>query len=492
MASLSSIARTALGCDTDLTLTFKPRLRVLSEEQVEEIHLASLEILERIGIALAHTEAVELLYGSGADIGDDGRIRIPAWLVEEAIRKAPPRVALADRSGKRRFFLEGRKSVFGSGLDCPDYLQPLSGQRRRFNLDDGRVTALVSDALPHISFVETGGMAADVDPQVADRAMARQALTYCEKPLVFECKDARSVADIWEMASVIRGSENALRLAPNVVHYSEPISPLWYGDEAVGKLLSCAERGIPLIFIPAPMAGATAPVTLAGMIAQANAESLAGLVVAQLKSPGTSFIYGGLATIMDMSTTVFSYGAPEMSLAVAALAEMAHFYRLPIFGTAGCSDSKAVDLQAAVEVAVSCLVSATLGAHLVHDVGMMDQCTLVSPELMVLTNEILGMLEAFMSGIPVSAETLALDVVEKVQPGGSFLAEDHTLRHFKQIWYPEIFDRTTLAGWERMGGYLQIKERLRKRTRQIIEKHQPQPLSPDVVKELDRMAARWA
>jgi trimethylamine--corrinoid protein Co-methyltransferase len=313
--------------------------------------------------------------------------------------------------------------------------------------------------------------------------------TYTEKPLVFCCKDVNSVRDIYEMALLIAGGEEQFQQAPTCVHYSEPISPLLYYDPAVEKILFSAENGIPLINYPAPQAGSTAPATFAGQIVQGSAESLSGLVLAQLVNPGTPVIYGAFSTVMDMRTTVFSYAAPEMTLMIAALAQMAQFYQLPFFGTAGCSDAKFPDEQAAAEAAFSCMASALVGANLIHDSGWLDHGSVASPAHMVLVHEILDYVNQFTSGVPVNDETLALDVIDKVGPGGHYLEEQHTYDHFRDIWYSDLFDRDILAGW-RAQGEKQLQERLREKT-EVVMQHQPAPLPDDVLAELEKMAQHW-
>jgi trimethylamine--corrinoid protein Co-methyltransferase len=464
-------------------------MAVLGDEQIEQLRQATLELLERTGVQMTHPRGLEILSGAGARV-NGGRVRIPAWLVEKALATAPSRIVLGSRDGERKVFLEGDKYWFGPSVDCIDYLDPATDQRRRFTSDDCRVTVTLADALPNFTWVMTIGLADDVPPDIADRVVAKQVFTYTEKPLVFCCKDVNSVSDIYEMALAITGGEDRFRRAPTIVHYSEPISPLLYYDPAVEKILYCAERGIPLINFPAPQGGSTAPATLAGEIVQGSAESLSGVVLAQLANPGAPCIYGAFATKMDMRTTIFSYGAPEYTVMVGALAQLAHKYRLPFFGTAGCTDAKFPDAQAAAEVAYSCLASAAIGANLIHDAGCwLDHGSLASPAFMVLVNEILYMVNQFMGGVPVNEETLALDVMDKVGPGGHYLNEDHTLRHFKETWYSDLFDRSIYQTWLDRGAKT-FDDRLRAKTLKKML-HQPKPLPEDVCRELDRMAAHW-
>lgn len=470
-------------------LNFKPTLRVINDDQIAQIHMATLEVLERTGVKMTHPRGLELLSGAGARVDGD-RVRIPAWMVEDAIRKAPSRVVLGKRNGERSVFLEGDKSWFGPSLDCIDYLDPITDERMRFTSEHCRITATLADALPNFQWSMIIGMADDQPPDIADRVIVRQALTYCEKPLVFCCKDANSERDIYEMALLICGGKENFEKAPTIVQYSEPISPLEYYDPAVDKMLFTVEHGIPLINFPAPQASGSAPATFAGTIVQGSAESLSGLVLAQIARPGAPFIYGAFTTVMDMQTSIFSYGAPEMSLMVGAMAQMAQYYHLPFFGTAGCTDAKFCDPQAAAEATLQCFSAAAIGSGLVHDCSSwMDHGSLVSPAFMVLANEILHNVNQFMNGLPVNEETLAIDLIDHVGPGGHYLQAEHTMKHFREVRYSKLFERMVYDQWKDSGS-LRFEERLRAITKEAMN-HQPTPLPRDVVKELDRMQTHW-
>jgi len=470
-------------------LNFKPKLRVINDDQIAQIHMATLEVLERTGVKMTHPRGVELLAGAGARV-EGNRVRIPSWMVEDAIRKAPCRIVLGNRSGERSVFLGGDKSWFGPSLDCIDYLDPITDERKRFTSEHCRITATLADALPNFDWSMIIGMADDQPPDIADRVIVRQALTYCEKPLVFCCKDTNSERDIYEMALLICGGKDKFENAPTIVQYSEPISPLEYYDPAVDKMIFTVEHGIPLINFPAPQACGSAPATFAGTIVQGSAESLSGLVLAQIVRPGAPFIYGAFTTIMDMQTSVFSYGAPEMSLMVGAMAQMAQYYELPFFGTAGCTDAKFCDPQAAAEAAFQCLSAAAIGSGLVHDCSSwMDHGALVSPAFMVLVNEILQNVNQFMNGLPIADETLAIDLIDRIGPGGHYMQEDHTMKHFRKVRYSKLFERMVYDQWKEAGSK-RFEERLRELTREAMG-HQPAPLASDITEELDRMQAHW-
>ena len=468
---------------------FRPRLNVFNAEQKKEIHFAALEVLERTGVTITHDRALDILSSAGAKINSN-RVRFPAWLVEDSIRKAPSRVVLGNRRNERTVFLEGDRSWFGPSLDCMEYLDPESNQRIPFTTDHCRITASLSDFLPNFNWAMVIGMADNVAPELSDRMIARQALTYSEKPLVFCCHSAENEKQIYEMALLICGGKEKFDRAPTIVHYSEPISPLTYYDPAIEKIIFSVENSIPLINLSATQLGATAPASFAGTIVQGCAESLSGLVLAQAIKPGAPFVFGSQTTIMDMKTTIFSYGAVEMSLMVSGMAEMAQHYGLPFFGTAGATDAKFNDPQAGIEATFQTLAAAAVGSSLVHDCSSwMDHGSLVSPAFMILVNEILFMVNQFMQGIEVSQETMAVDLIDQIGPGGNYLQENHTIENIRNVWYSDLFDRSIYDVWQAEGSPL-FEERLREKTVAAMG-HEPTPLDPAVVKELDKMQAHW-
>jgi trimethylamine--corrinoid protein Co-methyltransferase len=464
-------------------------MNVLSKDQIEQIHFATLKVLERTGVQITHPRALELLDGAGANVDED-RVRIPAQMVEEAIHTSPSCFALGKRNGEPAILLEENRSWYGAGLDCRDYLDPLTDERRRFISEDCRVTAKISNALSNYSWVMTLGLAADVPADIADRVIAKQALTCCEKPLAVCCNDPASLCAIYDMAILIVGREERFRKAPSIALLSSAVSPLAYYDDTVEKIIFCAEKGIPQIFYSGLQAGGTSPATFAGTIVQGSAESLSGIVLAQLVRTGAPVVYGAFTTIMDMATAIFSYGAPEMSLMAAAMAQLAQRYHLPFFGTAGCSDAKFPDdPQAAIEATFSCLSSALSGANLIHDIGLLDHSNMISPDYLVLNNEVLHMVNQYMRGIPVTSEALAVDLIDRVGPGGHYLQEEHTMRHFRDIWYSELFDRANYDEWFKKGAR-RFKERLSEQTRKLMDLNS-QPLPTEIVKELDCMEKQW-
>ena len=471
-------------------LRFTPRMQVLSEEQMKRFHYAALEILERLGVRITHPKGLELLAAAGCQVVGE-QVYFPAHVVEKALATAPHRLVLGNRNGARSVQLEDRRTWFGPTLDCINYLDPGTGERSPCVSDHIKVMARLCDKLDNYNWNMTLGLSDDYPATMADKVASRIAMEYCRKPTVCCCADKASLNEIYEMAVLCQGGKEEFERNPLLLHLADPVSPLLYYDPVVEKIIFCAEKKIPLINFPGIQAAGTSPATLAGTIVQASAECLSGLVLHQMANPGAPFIYGSFATIMDMRTTVFSYGAIEMALMVGSLAQMAQYYKLPFYGTAGCTDSQTVDIQAGVEGALQDLVSASIGEGLVHDTHCwLDHGSTVSPAYFVLGQEILGMVKQFMNGVTITDDNLALEVIKKVGVGGNFLREKHTIQNFKSMFYSDLFERLQYESWVNKGA-LTIEQRLKEKTLKLIASPDEAALSPEIVKELDSRQKSW-
>jgi trimethylamine--corrinoid protein Co-methyltransferase len=461
-----------------------PQLSMLSKQQCDTIHRASLEILRRTGVRVYHEGALDLLRQTDAVVTDDNLVRLPPGLVEWALRQAPSRVSLCRRGGNELAApLESGRVNFGPGSDCPNYLDPHTGERRPFTTADVTACVHVVDALPELSFCMSMGIPSDLGTANAYRQQFALLLEHTTKPIVFVCNDRADCEAIAAMASAAAGGMDQLRLNPTLLLYSEPSTPLKHTETATGKLLYMAEQSLPIVHSPAPMMGGTAPVTLAGGLALGNAEVLSSLVMHQLKRPGAPFVYGSGLHHMDMKTTISVYGAPEFQLARVAVAELGRFYGLPTWGYAGHSDSCAMDEQAAADAAFSVLVALLAGNNLVHDVGYLEAGLTTSPEMIVFTAEMISMMRRFETGISLDAEALALEAIDQAGTGGDFLTARHTLKHFRELWQPTLLDRRRAADWV-AGGSKRLSDRLRDRTIEIIDAHRPEPLPGSVRDEI--------
>ncbi len=462
-----------------------PQFSVLSQDEREMIFRGALEIMERVGGRFFNEEALELFRKSDAQVTDENLVKIPSWLTLRALREAPSKIALSSRDGKRSVYLGRNEVNFGTGSDCPFIYDQETGERRRYTRQDVYEAARVVDSLPHLDFFMSLGLASDVPhDETYDRHQYFSMVKGTKKPLVLTAVDREGLQDLYQMELLITGSEDQFRLNPRFAVYIEPSSPLAHSNECLEKLLFCAENSIPVIYTPCPSAGATAPASLAGMLAQTLAESLQGLVLSYLKKPGMPFVMGGVVTVMDMKTSNYCYGAPEMSLSSAALTDVSKYLNIPMFSTAGCTDARVVDEQAAIEAQISIETAFLSGASLVHDIGYLDSGLNGSLEMLVLCNEIIGMVKHLGKGITVDEEHLAPDLIDQVGPGGNFLTTSHTHRHYKdEFYFPTLLDRHNVETWNARGRKT-IIDHVGQQLQEILNTHQPEPLPSGVEEKM--------
>jgi trimethylamine--corrinoid protein Co-methyltransferase len=286
------------------------------------------------------------------------------------------------------------------------------------------------------------------------------------------------------------GGEEALKAKPYCIYYGEPSSPLKHPRASVEKLLLCAEKSMPLVYSPAPIAGSTAPMTIAGHVVQGLAECFCGLVLHQLTAPGAPFLMGMGPAVLDMATSQCSYNAPEYLMSYAAIVEMSHFYRLPNWGYAGTSDSQIPDEQAVFEGGLEVFLAAALGSNLNHDVGYLDFGQTGSLEMILIMSEIIEQVRRFMKGAPVDDENIALSVVREAAAGMDFLGHPHTHRHFRATqWRPRLISRKGRGQWEQEGS-LTLLERAHVRLMEILAHHEPPPLASDKIEQIADVMAR--
>jgi len=460
--------------------------RQITDDQLQEIHSASLEILERTGVRLHLQEAVDMLKQAGAHVSEGNRVRIPPYLAEKALNTVPKRVVLCDREGNRVMPLEGRKSFFGTGSDCLNILDHRTDKRRKAKLDDVVDAIRVSEHLENIHFIMSAFMPWDVPNQIVDRFQMEAMLLYSRKPIVMVSLDVKGLMDCVEMAEIVAGGEEELRRNPFIANYVNLTSDLLHNEESLEQLLYFAEKGLPTTYTPNGNRGAMAPITPAGAAAHIGAGNLTGLILSQLKREGTPFIWGGWGLLMDMRTEVIPYAPPDM---IGLPAAHAHYLGIPYFGLAGCSDSKTLDGQAAAEASLTLMGDVLSGANLIHDLGYLESGLLGSLPLLVICDEIIGWINRFVEGFEVSEETLALDEIDRVGPDGHFLDSDHTMRHFREDWYPQLMDRGNNESWVEAGAK-DLNTRAKEKVDKILNSPIPQILPERVQKKVHAVVKR--
>lgn len=455
---------------------FKPELKVLSVQDKDNIFDAALRVLENVGMQLQHEEAIKLLEEAGCIVADNQRVKIPRDQVHKAMESAPENISIFNRLGECVMELGGRRAYFGTGSDLMYAYDVGKGERHLTQLDDIARAARLCDALANIDFIMSFAHPHEIEPKSAYLESFRCMAANSIKPIVNTADGRSDLKAMWEISSIFREGENGFREKPYTIHYAEPISPLKHPFSSVDRLIFCAEVGMPVIYSPAPIAGSTAPMTIAGHVVQGLAECLFGLVIHQLKAKGAPFLMGIGTAVLDMSTSQCSYNAPEYLMAYLATVEMSHHLNLPNWGYAGTSDSQLPDGQATFEAGLMSYMSLVAGSNLNHDVGYLDFGLTGSLDMLVIMDEIIDQLRRMQQGIPVNEETLAVQVIQEGGQQGEFLSHPHTLTHLRTTqWRPQLINRMGHDQWDQ-AGRKDLLSKAHERLNQILDSHQPQSI----------------
>ena len=345
------------------------------------------------------------------------------------------------------------------------------------------------DALPNMDFGMSMFLPSDVDPAMADRRQMAIMLEHTTKPLVVVTYDVDAMLDAIAMAEAVAGGADALRERPTIALYINVTRGLVHNGDSLRKLLLLAERGLPALWIPVTSGGTTGPVTMAGNVALNNAGVLVGIVLAQLVREGTPVVVPGFGgDALDLRTMVDPYAEPDHRGMVPSLA---HHYGLPMFSLAGGSDSKTVDQQAAADASLTMLVDALAGGHLIHDSGYLESGLTGSLAQLAICDEIAAWIRAAIGPVEISDETLALDLVDRLGPDGSFLEADHTIAHYRERWYPSLLDRLSHSAWQARGATT-LAERAAARVDRLLADHRPPPLPEDATRAIAGILERAA
>jgi trimethylamine---corrinoid protein Co-methyltransferase len=468
-----------------------PTFEVLSEDEIEAIYHAALTVLYETGVRVYEEEGIEVAHSDGAIVedrtDDSALVKIPPWLVDKALATLPRKVVMRGPDRKHKMELYKNAVAFGAGSDTPFTIDPYTHERRRATYKDVKNFARLAQALPNLDFHMSLGIVQDCAVGTYDRWQYLAMLEGTNKPINITAVDIDGLKDQLEMAYIRVGGKEEWRKGPIFSLYIEPVSPLSHSEEVVQKLLFATDHDIPFVYTPCPLAGATAPCTLAGTAVQALTESLFGIVLSQIRKPGAPIIIGGLMSNMDMLTTVYCYGSPEMALLSAAYTQITKWLGVPEYETAGCSDSKMFDEQAAMEATINIATATLSGGNMIHDVGYLEQGLTSSPDMMVASNEIIDMVKRIMKGIDVSDDEKGLHVIDEVGPGGHYLEHDHTFTRFKdQIWRPDLIDRQVFENWESSGSKT-FRDRVSERVVEILDAEEEPLLDEKMFKELRRI-----
>lgn len=455
----------------------------LSDDQVKKIHQAALQILERTGVQVEEPQAVDLFQKAGAII-DGNRVRIPESLINQALKTARKKVLLAGRDPKNDLILEGSRVHIGTGGAALQVLDLGTDTIRSAVLKDVADMARVVDALPNIHFYLLPIYPTDIPEESVEISKFFAAVTNTSKHVQGGVYTKQGINDVITMSERIMGGPEELRERPIVSFITSwMVSPLMFATDVTTLLIEVCRQGMPLVLSSAPMAGSTSPITLAGTLAQLTAEQLSGLILTQLVNPGTPVLIGPIPGTADMRSGSYLGGSIELGLSNAAITQMAHFYKLPIYNSAGMTESKLPDIQAGIEKTQSVIQVALAGSNFIHHAaGMLEDMSTIAYEQFVIDNEILGMAMRAVRGIEVTPETLALDVIDRVGPGNHFLADDHTFHHMRsEHYFPSLVINRQERGEWKTDGELDARQQAITTVKELLMNHKPLPLDRDVV-----------
>ena len=428
------------------------KYKPLSEDDISQIHDTSMRVFEEVGFQVNSEKGLAFFRDAGATI-EDNIVRLPRQTVMELIDRAPSEVTLYGRKPEHSIILGGTRVYAGTGGTALHIIDTQSGERRQATLNDLKRIAKLVDSLENIHFFLLPTYPNDVPTEDVDANRFFAGLDNTSKHIMGGVYTQAGIDRVIRMAETVAGSAVKLRQEPFISMIICAISPLKidavYGD----MLITIARTGIPVALPAEPLCGATSPVTLASNLVIQNVDSLAEVCLAQLVNPGTPAIFGSVASIADFRDLKYITGAIEMGLLNAASAQIAQFYQLPFYATAGMSDAKTVDAQCGYESALSTLLCALSGANFIHDAaGLLDFALSASYEKYVVDNEILGMVMRAVEGIKVDEDTLAFDLIKSVGPGGNFVSARHTRKHMRTEHYqPALSDREHLEEWQARG-----------------------------------------
>ena len=462
------------------------RFEVLTPSEVERVHAASMEILSEVGIKVDYGRARKLFQEAGAEVDEESQaVRIPESLVHWALEQAPSSFTLYGNDPAFYVEIGGESTVF-AGLGTPTHiLDPETGQRREVTLADLHRHLKIIDGLDHIHNSQMDIWPADIPMTTIHTEAIMAWARLSRKSFGMGCYGFLPTLDMMRMMAIAVGGKEELRVRPRFFAICSVSSPLQMIQMQAEGLLICAEYGQPLAMSPEAIAGSTAPATLAGLLAQQNANILAHITLAQIARPGTPVLYGTVSTITNMRLGTVALGAVETGLITAASAQMARYYGLPSRGVGGTTESKLEDVQAGAERIATLLPAVLSGVNFITCGGTLDSTMLESHLLLVLDDELCGMALRMARGIEVTDESLALDVIRRVNFSGHYLNQPHTARHFRREHFmPRLMVREGYDAWEK-GGRETVLDRARERMEEILAAHQPRELDPAVERELE-------
>ena len=466
-----------------------PRLRLsaLSDEDVQRIHIATLDVIESVGVRFPSQRALDIWLAHGAQVDRQSMIvKAPGHLIEEALKKAPPVYTLAARDPSQHLPLDGQHVYAGTDGCGVEVIDLFTGEKRRSRLQDVVEIARVADYLEEVAFHWVPVSAQDCPPETRAlhelAAIWKNSTKHVQTESIVSEREARAAV---EMAAAIAGGKDELRKRPVLSIMQCTTSPLGHDGGSLDSGLIAAEAGVPVGYMTMASCASSGPATLAGNLVVGNAEVISALALMELGYPGAPVFYAAAQTAMDLRTGAYTGGGPEDFLFGAATNVLADFYNVPLSMGSFATGAKEPNWQAGIENSLSTLMASIVVSDMLLGVGFLHGSRIWSYEEMLMDCEIYGIVRKTLDGILVDDETLALDVIRAVGPGGQFLTQKHTRKHMRELWQPRLMDRRPYNVWEekRDGA----RDWARQKAQDILKTHRPDPLDPKLAGELSRI-----
>jgi trimethylamine--corrinoid protein Co-methyltransferase len=459
---------------------------LLSSEQVARVHEASLTIMAEVGLDFRHPEALAVLKKGGAKV-DGHRVFFPGALVENQRVKPPQRFILHARNPENDVEFGCGQSLYAPA-NCPAFVTEADGMRRLGTLADYENFVKLTQASENLDLCSNMPVEpSEIAPELRVAETTYACLRYSDKCFMGSSMGEVGAEQTLQMVSIAFGDADDAFFEPRVISIPCSLTPLAYDERMLGAMIAYARAGQPMIVNSLASAGATAPATLAGMLALQNAEILAGIVLVQMIREGTPVVYGSGSSSADMRSGMLSVGAPEMAINNVMVAQMARFYEIPCRAVGTLTDAKGIDVQAGYESMMNLLAAQSAGVDFIlHAVGSLETINSISYEKFVIDEEMVGMVRRIGRGVNVDDETLALEVIRQAGPCGQFLDKDHTFEHFeRELFFPRLGNRDSYARWREKGA-APLQEAAGQRWRQILEEYQPPDFPKSTIDDLRR------
>lgn len=469
-------------------------LQAFTTEELDTLHFATLHLFENVGIQVEDTQAVEVFQAAGAKVEKTGahwRVKVPQHLVEDCVRWAPSSVLYCGRTPEHDFIAQPGRVGFAMFGECVNIIDPQTRQLRPTVKKDCRDTALLCDALPEICIMERSVCPGDQMPETQTVHNLDAMISGTGKHIILGTGGRRNLEVMIRLGEAAMGDADLFRKRPIFTATVCPTSPLTLVKHCCEGIITAAENGLGICIVTMALSGGTAPITAAGTVLQHNVETLSALTLAQLVRRGTPCTYGSCTTILDLKKAVSAVGAPEYGLLNAAIAKMAQYYKLPCLVGGGLSDAKIPDAQVGYEFAINALTSALAGANIVFGSGGLDSAMTFDYAKLMMDHNGMQYIRKILSGVPVDKEQLAMEVIESVGPGGSYLMHPQTFKGMRSQSQSTLFDRNSREKWLETTEGTPVTERAYAEALQILEKHQPPELPQNAETQMQHILKEY-